>query len=167
MVRDSHGRKMSKSLGNVIDPLDVINGASAQYLHQKLGSILLDAREMRVAEEGQVSVCVHSERDSHFGYSHGVRVGLWGIWVRAVCVVLGLRFGLGLGCYVAMSYEEETIICDECFTNYSLFILTETRFSVWNPRVWDGCPEVLPVLHPLPGSVSVCLCEYVWVCVCV
>ncbi|KAI3854995.1 hypothetical protein MKW92_049673 [Papaver armeniacum] len=26
MVRDAHGRKMSKSLGNVIDPLEVING---------------------------------------------------------------------------------------------------------------------------------------------
>jgi len=28
MVRDSQGKKMSKSLGNVIDPLEVIEGCS-------------------------------------------------------------------------------------------------------------------------------------------
>lgn len=28
MVRDKNGRKMSKSLGNVIDPLEVSKGAS-------------------------------------------------------------------------------------------------------------------------------------------
>jgi hypothetical protein len=38
LVRDSKGRKMSKSLGNVIDPLHVIQGISLPQLIESLHS---------------------------------------------------------------------------------------------------------------------------------
>lgn len=53
MVRDAHGRKMSKSLGNVIDPLDVIEGISLEGLHQRLREGNLDEREIAKAAAGQ------------------------------------------------------------------------------------------------------------------
>ena len=48
MVRDAHGRKMSKSLGNVIDPLNVIDGISLGDLHATLRGGNLDPKEVRV-----------------------------------------------------------------------------------------------------------------------
>ena len=81
MVRDAHGRKMSKSLGNVIDPLDVVTGISLevrrkeggggawllvdafttqclgcpQGLHKRLTDSNLDPKEVERAKAGQVS----------------------------------------------------------------------------------------------------------------
>lgn len=46
MVRDRRGRKMSKSLGNVIDPLDVIKGVSLEDMLQALKSGNLDPNEV-------------------------------------------------------------------------------------------------------------------------
>ncbi|XP_061383734.1 valine--tRNA ligase isoform X2 [Danaus plexippus] len=53
MVRDAHGRKMSKSLGNVIDPVDVVRGITLEQLHQQLADSNLDPREVDRAKKGQ------------------------------------------------------------------------------------------------------------------
>ncbi|KAK3767320.1 hypothetical protein RRG08_050870 [Elysia crispata] len=53
MVRDAHGRKMSKSLGNIIDPLDVMHGIELKDLNTKLQDYNLDEKEVLKAIEGQ------------------------------------------------------------------------------------------------------------------
>ena len=55
LVRDSEGRKMSKSLGNVIDPLDVMEGIDLQALHDKLKVGNLDPKEIANATKFQKS----------------------------------------------------------------------------------------------------------------
>ncbi|XP_070043693.1 LOW QUALITY PROTEIN: valine--tRNA ligase, mitochondrial 1-like [Nicotiana tomentosiformis] len=52
MIREPQGRKMSKSLGNVVDPLEVINGITLDDLHKRLEEGNLDAKELERAKEG-------------------------------------------------------------------------------------------------------------------
>lgn len=53
MIRDAHGRKMSKSLGNVIDPIDVIEGATLESLHAQLKAGNMPEKEVELATKGQ------------------------------------------------------------------------------------------------------------------
>jgi valyl-tRNA synthetase len=53
IIRDPEGRKMSKSLGNVIDPLDLIRGSTLEALHEQLRQGNLHEKEIARAIEGQ------------------------------------------------------------------------------------------------------------------
>lgn len=56
LIRDNEGRKMSKSLGNVVDPIDIIDGISLEGLHQKLRQGNLAPSEIKNAEKYQKKV---------------------------------------------------------------------------------------------------------------
>lgn len=52
LIRDAHGRKMSKSLGNVVDPRTVISGESQAEMIRKLddGIFLTESEKFQAAE---------------------------------------------------------------------------------------------------------------------
>ncbi|KAK5274142.1 hypothetical protein LTR99_000602 [Exophiala xenobiotica] len=55
LIRDAEGRKMSKSLGNVVDPLDIIRGITLEDLHKTLYAGNLDPAEIERAKAYQKS----------------------------------------------------------------------------------------------------------------
>ena len=51
LVRDEHGNKMSKSRGNVIDPLDTIEQYSADALRFTLAVLAIQGRDIKLSQE--------------------------------------------------------------------------------------------------------------------
>lgn len=51
LVRDEHGQKMSKSKGNVIDPLDIVDKYSADSLRFALAMLAVAGRDIRLSED--------------------------------------------------------------------------------------------------------------------
>ena len=77
VVSDSQGRKMSKSLGNVVDPLHLIHGASLE----RLGCDLAEARDKGniSAEEMELSLSGMMDQFPEGIPRHGVDPVRWGL----------------------------------------------------------------------------------------
>ncbi|XP_066154858.1 valine--tRNA ligase-like [Euwallacea fornicatus] len=120
MICDSHGRKMSKSLGNVITPEEVIEGASLDKLKDTLKrsfeSGLLSSKELKKALEGQQKM-----------FPRGI----------PECGADALRFTL-------LSHNSKNYIINfdinECYTN-KLFgnkVFQATKFAlIWINKVFE------------------------------
>lgn len=53
LVLDSQGRKMSKSIGNVIDPMDLIDGTTLNVLENRVKESNLDEKEKKTSIKNQ------------------------------------------------------------------------------------------------------------------
>uniref|UniRef100_A0A8C2WRY7 Valine--tRNA ligase, mitochondrial n=1 Tax=Cyclopterus lumpus TaxID=8103 RepID=A0A8C2WRY7_CYCLU len=181
LVRDRHGRKMSKSLGNVIDPLDVIHGR----LQEKVKEGNLDPRERLVAMERKdfpkgipqcgtdalrFALCSHKMQGEDISLSISQVLSC-----RHFCNKMWqtLKFTLGvlgdnttptsalssLDRWICSRLYSTVAECEQAFETYELHVVTSALYSFWVHSLCDVYMEhVKPVLlHILYHCVSMSL----------
>jgi valyl-tRNA synthetase len=133
MVRDAHGRKMSKSLGNVVDPIDVMEGITKAAMIEKLKDGNLEDAEIAKATQGILE-----------DFPNGI----------SECGTDALRFAL-----CAYTSQGRDINLDiqrvQAYRNFcnKLWNATKLGFMVMGilPKP-TGEPHTLPAFHPLASS---------------
>uniref|UniRef100_A0A8C6WU77 Valine--tRNA ligase, mitochondrial n=1 Tax=Neogobius melanostomus TaxID=47308 RepID=A0A8C6WU77_9GOBI len=176
LVRDKHGRKMSKSLGNVVDPLDVIHGTSLEKLQEKVRAGNLDPREQLVAMEAQskdfprgipqcgtdalrFALCSHKTQgeDVNLSPSHvlSCRHFCNKMWqtVRFTLGVLDSGATVGpLGSmerWVLSRLYSTVLQCEQSFEAYELHSVTSALYTFWVNSLCDVYMEYMkPLLSP-------------------
>ncbi len=128
IVRDAHGDKMSKSKGNVVDPLDVIEGVSLNTLLAKLQEGNLSKQEVSAASDAMRK-----------NFPHGI----------AECGTDALR--LGLCSYSTqdngINMDPNKILVYRTFCN-KLWQATKFALMKWDSRFTPTATDDNSPLHP-------------------
>uniref|UniRef100_A0A672KK87 valine--tRNA ligase n=1 Tax=Sinocyclocheilus grahami TaxID=75366 RepID=A0A672KK87_SINGR len=168
VVRDAHGRKMSKSLGNVIDPLDVITGISLEGLYALLMDSNLDPLEIEKAKQGQKSdypsgipecgtdalrfaLCAYTSqgRDINLdvnrilGYRHFCNK-LWNA-VKFAMRTLGEEFVVS-DRWILSRLSAAVALCDSGFQAYDFPTITTAIYNFW---LYELCDVYLESVKPV------------------
>ena len=123
MVRDKEGRKMSKSLGNVIDPMWVLEGISLADMQATLENSNLDPREVEKAKKGM---------------AEQFKTGI------PQCGVDALRFGLAAYMIPGTRDINLDVLRVEGYRHFCNKIWNATKFALGNLGDAYVPPPVLP-----------------------
>ncbi|KAG2516579.1 hypothetical protein JM18_007960 [Phytophthora kernoviae] len=164
MVRDKYGRKMSKSLGNVVDPLEIISGCTLEELFTKLENGNLPAKEVEKAKKGQkldfpegipecgadalrFGLLAYTQQGRDINLDIGRLVGYPAENVADTVLanaVVGSRDR-----FILSRLNQAIKVCNDSFAAYEFGELTNALYTFW---LYDLCDVYLELLKPVIGG---------------
>ena len=95
LVLDSQGRKMSKSLGNIVDPMHVIHGCSLDQLKEAL------SKDSNLSEKGFKSATKETDKN----FPNGIQA-YGSDALRMSLIVNSGKTNINLGMYICIEQSE-------------------------------------------------------------